>query len=98
MRFGKSIYIGHALLTHELLNFIVPTSFPCNLTHSLYVCLLIHLSPSLHLIQSFTRLLPCPILLTFFKESAPVLQIHLCMDLNDLSGINVLAMQVTYHT
>ncbi len=100
MRFGKSIYTRHALLMHELLNFIVPSSSSCNLNFS--VSLLIHLSLSLTLsiaiIQSFARPLSRPILLTFFKVSAPVFQIHLCMDFNDLSGMNVLAVCVTYHT
>lgn len=39
-----------------------------------------------------------PILLTFFRESAPVLQIHLCMNCNDLSAMNGLAVWVTCRT
>lgn len=90
MRLGKSVYTGHALLIHELLNFIVPSSSSCNLTLS--VSTNSSLSLSLPLIQSYARLLSRLILLTFFNESAPVLQMHLCMDFNDLSGINVLAV------
>ena len=48
MRFGKIVYTGHALLVHELLNFIVPSPSSCNLT--LCVSQLIHLSlPFRHL-------------------------------------------------
>lgn len=101
MRFGESIYTGHALLMHELLNFIVPSSSPCNLAFS--VSLLIHLPLSLSvcLSLSFNHLHACSLVLYCShssKLSAPVFQIHLCMDFNDLSGMDVLSVCVTYHT
>lgn len=57
-------------------------------SHSLCVSVNPSLTLSLPPIQAFARLLSRPILLAFFKVSAPVFQIHLCMDFNDLGGTN----------
>lgn len=95
---GKSVYTGHALLIHELLNFIVPSSSSCNLTFSASPLIHLSLTQSVSLLQSFACLFSRPILLTFLKMSAPFFQIHLCMDFNDLGGMNALAVRVTYHT
>lgn len=88
-RFGKSVYIGHALLMHELFNFIVPSSSSCNLTFSAPPFIRLRLSLTLSVTLNHLLPLSRPVLLPFFKASAPVSQIHLCMNFNDLGRMSV---------